>query len=221
MDLEGIYWNMEARRKRRKKSLKQREVPPLYFNSQLTRAKGQRPQSHLHKSAVASPEVRRSKVKFSNSPSEQISLSPEPISQPTAILDFPHRPLSLRSILRKSTLNRGIPSTPSIGSQSPAKCQSPVKSQRNAAKSRRSLTSSRLSYIDKLVRDLSPEETNGIRGVVARCRVKTRQFYHEIQRQAAMSEDEIQREKEHEEYFQKVIRGRNPGKKAVRQSLQK
>ena len=74
-----------------------------------------------------------------------------------------------------------------------------------------------------MVQDLVPSRLTGIRGVLAKCRMKTREFYQEMQRQAALSEEEIRREKDHEEYVQRVIRDRSAKKKTVgeRKSLQK
>lgn len=194
------------RKKTRKASLKQKEEPPLYHNSDLTGSSQQRRlrqaaiSSHFCVSERASPETRTNRVRFSTSPTDRASVLTYYESSPlsptrTPLCASPGKESPIRSILKKQHFElrlQGVKNSTEVSkfTQSPGKRPN----------------SSHMATLDKIVSELSPVKVTGFRGIIAKCRDKTRRFYQEMNRQASMTDEEIREEMEHRVYVQRVIR---------------
>ena len=194
------------RKKTRKASLKQREEPPLYHNSDLT---GRSLQRRLRQAAIsaqfcvserASPESRSNRVRFSTSPPDRVSamtyyessmLSPTRTSLNTS----PGKESPVRSILKKPDFALRLQGV-----------KNSIEASRFMKSPGRRPNSSHMAVLDKIVSELSPVKVIGFRGIIAKCRDKTRRFYREMNRQASMTDEEVREEMEHRVYLQRVIR---------------
>lgn len=200
------------KKRSRKGLLKQKEEPPLYFNSQLS---GRNQYRRLRQAAINasfsisernSPEPRSAKVRFSTSPTDRYSVmtygDSSPLS-PTPLSTSPVKDSPVRSILKKTRFSLRLQSVK----------QSPGPSNPLDSPGKR-LNSSHLLTLDKIVGELSPVKMIGLRGIIAKCREKTREFYQEMSRQAGMTDEEIREEMEHRALLQRVIREKRHQRRA-------
>lgn len=211
--LHSILMESAFARRRRKNYLKAKPAPELYSNSQLCKPvlqpRLQRSRVLQNSSSEHFPPPRRpARVAFTPSPSEPLfsalCLSPDKSSQNSKVnTSFSANRQSLRPILKRPESALSVKIEPRLMSTS----ASPVKSADYAAKPRVNQTSA-FDDIDRMVHNLSSIHLQGLRGILAKCRAKTRAFYQEMHRQACMNEEEIRKEREHEAYFQRVLHER-------------